>query len=61
MKPQNESDGRTDLAREHHPVDSLDDDGKLIETPDTFADYAEFAGDNDATPDDRRLDPLRKS
>ncbi|GAC1436798.1 MAG: hypothetical protein NVSMB68_08840 [Thermoanaerobaculia bacterium] len=41
--------------------DGADDDDSLIETPGTFEDYDEFSGDNDATPDDRRRDPLRKN
>ena len=39
----------------------LDDEENFIEMPDTFEDYDELNGDNDATPDDRRRDPLRRS
>lgn len=39
-----------------------DDDASLVQTPgNAFEDYDELAGDNDATPDDRRRDPLRKA
>lgn len=41
--------------------DGPDDEDSLIETPGTFDDYDELSGDNDATPDDRRRDPLRKN
>ncbi len=40
---------------------ALDDDERLADKPEAFEDYDEFNGDNDATPDDRRLDPLRKT
>jgi len=39
-----------------------DDDALLVQKPDdAFEDYDELNGDNDATPDDRRRDPLRKA
>lgn len=38
-----------------------DEEDTLIQTPEQFEDYDEFAGDGDATPDDRRRDPLRRS
>lgn len=42
------------------PLD--DDEDTLVSPPKTlFEDYDELTGDNDATPDDRRLDPLRRS
>jgi hypothetical protein len=44
-----------------HSAAPSDDDEGLIEAPETFEDYEEFAGETDATPDDRRRDPLRKS
>lgn len=42
--------------------DSVEDEEQLVQKPDdTFEDYDEFNGDSDATPDDRRRDPLRKA
>jgi hypothetical protein len=38
-----------------------DEEDTLIQTPEQFEDYDELNGDGDATPDDRRRDPLRKS
>ncbi|HUP46377.1 MAG TPA: hypothetical protein VM779_12790 [Thermoanaerobaculia bacterium] len=41
--------------------DDLDQmvDDELRAAGDPLADYEEFAGDDDANPDDRRRDPLR--
>ena len=38
--------------------DTFDDDETLIDPPGTFDD--EFSDDNDASPGDRRRDPLRR-
>jgi hypothetical protein len=48
-------------ARQSRSADPIDDEDTLIRMPDTFEDYDELNGDNDATPDDRRRDPLRRS
>ncbi len=48
-------------ARQSRSGDPIDDEDTLIRMPDTFEDYDELNGDNDATPDDRRRDPLRHS
>ena len=56
MKTQTDSE-----PRETRASDPLDDDDTLVDKPDTFEDYDELSGDNDATPDDRRRDPLRRS
>lgn len=62
MKSQPSEGNRISLgARQSHSADLVDDDDSLIRIPDTFEDYDELNGDNDATPDDRRLDPLRRS
>lgn len=56
------SDGsRADTNARRSRSTDLDDEDNLIEIPDTFEDYDELNGDNDATPDDRRRDPLRRS
>ena len=55
------SDARADTDVRRSRSTELDDDENFIEMPDTFEDYDELNGDNDATPDDRRRDPLRRS
>ena len=47
-------------SRRRH-ADDIEDDDTLPEKPATFDDFDEFSEDNDATPDDRRRDPLRKN
>ena len=49
-------------AEQRRRAETFDDDeDTLIQTPEQFEDYDEFAGDGDATPEDRRRDPLRRS
>jgi hypothetical protein len=50
----------TTTPARHRRAEDEDDDS-LIEKPATFDDFEEFSEDNDATPDDRRRDPLRKN
>jgi hypothetical protein len=57
--PSDGSQAETNVRRSRST--DLDDDENFIEMPDTFEDYDELNGDNDATPDDRRRDPLRRS
>lgn len=53
--------GRIDAGDGRVQIDA-DDEDTLVESPQTlFEDYDELTGDNDATPDDRRLDPLRRN
>jgi hypothetical protein len=47
-------------ARRRRSVDE-DEDAAVVEKPATFDDFDEFSDDTDATPDDRRRDPLRKN
>jgi hypothetical protein len=62
MKSQSSDGNRTNSgARQSRSADLMDDDDTLIRMPDTFEDYDELNGDNDATPDDRRRDPLRRN
>ena len=62
MKSRSSEEKRTDTgARQSRPYDPNDDEEAMIHMPDTFEDYDELNGDNDATPDDRRRDPLRRS
>ena len=42
-------------------AEDVEDEETLAEKPATFDDFDEFSEDNDATPDDRRRDPLRKN
>ncbi|HEX9163588.1 MAG TPA: hypothetical protein VF980_17915 [Thermoanaerobaculia bacterium] len=42
-------------------TDPLDDEEVVIDQPQPFEDYEEFSGENETAPDDRRLDPLRRS
>ena len=62
MKSQSSDGNRINSsARQSRSTEPIDDDDGLIRMPDTFEDYDELNGDNDATPDDRRRDPLRRS
>jgi hypothetical protein len=48
---------------DRRPRDSnvaFDEAETLIQKPDDFEDYEEFSEDTDASPDDRRRDPLRR-
>ena len=51
---------RPGTSRRPRAGDGFDDDETLIEEPNRLDDYEEFSGDENATPDDRRRDPLRK-
>jgi hypothetical protein len=62
MKSQPSDGSRADSsARQSRSSNPIDDDDTMIRMPDTFEDYDELNGENDATPDDRRRDPLRRS
>jgi hypothetical protein len=61
MKSHPNDGSRADADVRRSRSTDLDDDENFIEMPDTFEDYDELNGDNDATPDDRRRDPLRRS
>jgi chromatin segregation and condensation protein Rec8/ScpA/Scc1 (kleisin family) len=62
MKSRSSDANRADSgARQSRSSDPIEDDDTLVEKPDTFEDYDELSGDGDATPDDRRRDPLRRS
>ena len=62
MKSLSNDGNRVDSGpRQSRSSDPIDDDDMLIEKPGTFEDYDELNGDSEATPDDRRRDPLRHS
>ncbi len=56
---ESETNRRPAGARSAKQMDD-DEDTLVVDNPGAFEDFDEFNGDNDATPDDRRRDPLRR-